>query len=87
MGHRGFWFQTFSLIAPHVGGCLLVSRSGMTRHSTFKELISLLPQSSILGVFLNDDARSGGSDKYRYYAADVEPESALADEALTDDER
>ena len=78
-GPPGLLVPDVALIAPHVGGCLAVSRSGMTRHSTFKELISLLPPSSIFGVFLNDCVLPNGGDKYRYYVAANDPDREVTE--------
>ena len=85
-GPPGVPVPDVSLIAPHVGGCLAVSRSGATRHALFKELISLLPSNSILGVFLNDAALPNGGDGYRYYAAESVETRDTADRHSEDEE-
>jgi capsular exopolysaccharide synthesis family protein len=55
------------LIAPLVGGCLVVVRSRSTRRRDFREVLELLPRPSIVGVFVNDVRSSGGSGSYTYY--------------------
>lgn len=56
------------LLAPVVGGCLVVARSRVTRRRNFRELLDLLPRPSILGVFMNDTMGREGSGAYSYYA-------------------
>ncbi len=83
-GPPGLLVPDVSLIAPHVGGCLAVSRSRLTRHSTFKELLALLPPTSLLGVFLNDCILPNGGDKYRYYDSAAGAENAAGGNNPTD---
>ena len=56
------------LIAPHVGGCLVVAASGRSRHRTFRETLSLLPRGMTLGVFLNENPGALRSRGYKYYS-------------------
>jgi receptor protein-tyrosine kinase len=56
------------LLAPLVGGCLVVVRSRTTRRRDFREVLELLPRPSIVGVFVNDVRSSGRSGSgYSYY--------------------
>jgi capsular exopolysaccharide synthesis family protein len=55
------------ILARLVGGCLVVVRSRTTRRRDFREVLELLPRTSIAGVFLNDVRSSSGSGNYAYY--------------------
>ncbi len=55
------------LIAPHVGGCLVVAASGRSRHRAFRETLSLIPRGMTLGVFLNENPGALRSRSYKYY--------------------
>jgi capsular exopolysaccharide synthesis family protein len=55
-----------SLIAPHVGGCLLVARAGVTGRNRFQQTIAQLPEDKVLGTLLND-VKSSRRDRYDYY--------------------
>lgn len=54
-----------SLIAPHVGACLLVTRSGTTRKKVFEQTLALLPEGKVLGTLLND-VKESRRDRYDY---------------------
>jgi Mrp family chromosome partitioning ATPase len=56
------------LIAPHVGGCLVVAASGRSRHRAFRETLSLIPRGMTLGVFLNENPGALRSRSYKYYS-------------------
>ena len=62
------------LIAPHVGGCVLVARAGVTRRSPFREMLALLPQDKLIGSFLNYARLHRSVKYYEYYAGEDEPE-------------
>jgi len=47
-----------SLIAPHVGACLLVTRSGVTRRNVYEQMLGLIPEGKALGTLLNDVTQS-----------------------------
>jgi len=55
------------LLAPLVGGCLVVVRSRQTRRSALRELMGLMPRATLLGVFLNDALDRKERDAYGYY--------------------
>ncbi len=55
------------LVAPNIGGCLLVIRSRVTRHAAVSEIMELLPRQSMIGVFLNDAMTKRGRSGYGYY--------------------
>ncbi len=55
------------MLAPLVGGCLVVVRSRRTRRSALRELMELMPRATLLGVFLNDAPDRRDIDAYGYY--------------------
>ena len=57
------------LLAPIVGGCLVVVRSRQTRRSAFRELMDLMPRSTIVGAFVNDVPERKDRDAYGYYGS------------------
>lgn len=62
-----------ALIAPHVGACLAVVRSGVTCRSAFREMLDLLPRDRLIGCFLNDTRLPRHARRYRdYYGAESE---------------
>lgn len=72
------------LLAPLVGGCMVVVRSRQTRRSALRELMELMPRATVLGVFLNDAPDRRDIDAYGYYgraAGAAEPALAPADSA------
>lgn len=59
------------LLAPHVGGCIVVARSGVTHLDALERVLSALP--NIVGVVLNDlDAQHFPSYYRDYRRPDVE---------------
>jgi len=62
------------LIAPHVGACILVARAGMTRRTSFQEMLALLPEEKLIGTFLNEARLPRRAKDYHYYAAPDEAE-------------
>jgi len=56
------------LIAPHVGACLLVTRAGVTRQASFRQMLSHIPEGKVIGTILNDvKASRRGSHYYQGY--------------------
>ena len=55
------------LLVPYVGGCLAVIAAGKTRHVAFRELVDLVPASTMFGAFLNQSAGAGKDGRYAYY--------------------
>jgi Mrp family chromosome partitioning ATPase len=73
------------LLAPLVGGCLVVVRSRQTRRSALRELMGLMPRATLLGVFLNDALDRKDRDAYGYYGRapeEVHPAAAAAPPAV-----
>jgi len=65
------------IIAPHVGACMAVVRSGRTPRSALEELGKRLPLDRMLGFFLNDARPPRHTRRYyrsAYYTSDTEPE-------------
>jgi len=60
------------LLAPLVGGCMVVVRSRQTRRSALRELMDLMPRGTLLGFFLNDAPDRRDRDAYGYYGRDRE---------------
>ncbi|MEZ4290359.1 MAG: hypothetical protein R3E53_07400 [Myxococcota bacterium] len=54
------------LLAPLVGGALVVAASGRSRHRALAELLDLVPRQAILGVFLNEYAGAASKQRYGY---------------------
>ena len=64
------------IIAPHVGACLAVVRSGRTPRSALRALGDRLPQGKMIGFFLNDARPPAHARRYyrsSYYSADPAP--------------
>jgi Mrp family chromosome partitioning ATPase len=61
-----------ALAARHIDTCLVVTRRGVTRRRSYRELLSIVPDSKFIGVFLNDTGVSRRTH-YGYYETD-EPE-------------
>jgi Mrp family chromosome partitioning ATPase len=57
------------LIAPHVGGCVLVGRAGLTRKSRLREVLRILPREKMIGTFLNYSSLPRHARYYSQYAA------------------
>lgn len=68
------------LLAPHVGGCLVVVASGRTRQAAFADLLEHLPRHSILGVFLNRSRSAISNKRYAYYEAVAVEDEAGSEE-------
>lgn len=65
------------LLAPQVGGSLVVVASGQTRQAAFGDLLEHLPRHQIMGVFLNRNRSAVSNSRYGYYeAVAVEAEEA-----------
>ncbi|MCB9725336.1 MAG: CpsD/CapB family tyrosine-protein kinase [Spirochaetaceae bacterium] len=64
------------LLAPLVGGALVVAASGRSRHRALAELLDLVPRQAILGVFLNEYAGAASKQRYGYYSYDAAPRRA-----------
>ena len=73
------------LIAPHVGGCMVVAASGRSRHRAFRETLSLIPRGMTLGIFLNENPGAIRSRNYRYYYG-MEDEEAGGGRKSKDDD-
>jgi len=52
------------LIAPHVDACLLVARAGVTRRAGFRQMLTHISHSQILGTVLNDVKQSSRGGYY-----------------------
>jgi Mrp family chromosome partitioning ATPase len=63
------------IIAPHVGACLAVVRSGKTPRSALQDFAARLPSDKMVGFFLNDSRPPLHTRRYyrsAYYHADPE---------------
>jgi Mrp family chromosome partitioning ATPase len=56
-----------ALAADHVATCLVVTRRGITRRRSYQELLSIIPDAKIIGVFLNETRDFRRSKRYAYY--------------------
>ena len=72
------------IIAPHVGACMAVVRSGKTPRSALEELGKRLPRERMVGFFLNDARPPRHARRYyrsAYYHDDSEPDDESDKEA------
>lgn len=66
-------FPDTPLVAAHVGAWVAVARAGVTRHSTFREMLELMPRDGLIGSFLNHVRLPHRSHSYTGYYEDPPP--------------
>lgn len=55
-----------ALIAEHIPACVVVTRNGITKRSSYLEILSMIPAEKLIGAFLNE-ASSLRHPKYGHY--------------------
>jgi len=60
-----------ALVAEHIPACVVVTRQGVTKRSSYLELLSTIPEDRFIGTFLNE-ASTAGRAPYAYYFNDTE---------------
>ncbi len=60
-----------AVIAEHLQACIVVTRQGVTKRSSYLEILSIIPEEKFIGVFLNE-AATNRRPRYEYYFEDAE---------------
>ena len=64
-----------ALVAEHIPACVVVTRQGVTKRSSYLELLSTVPEDRFIGTFLNESSTLG-RPAYAYYFNDTEDAEA-----------
>ena len=59
-----------ALVADHIPTCVVVTRRGVTKRSSYLELLSMIPEEKFIGTFLNEES-DFGRQHYAYYFEDA----------------
>lgn len=72
-GPPGLLVPDVALVANHIPTCLVVTRRGVTKRSSYLELLDIIPREKLIGTFLNEES-GFGRPSYAYYFEDAETE-------------